>query len=238
MRALLVERLAPDYAGCALTEVPTPDPGPGEVRVRVAAAAVNFPDLLMTRGEYQHKPALPFIPGLEIAGEVEALGEGARGWKIGDAVVGSPRLGGFSEFAVAAAAGLKPKPARLSFARASAYGAAYLTAWVSLVRRAQVKIGGTGSGPRRGRRRGPGVCRPCHGARLPRHRRPRRPTTSWPWSRPSTRPRQTLNVTGELREAVKTSPAVSGADVISANRWAATCSTRVYAASPSTAGCW
>jgi NADPH2:quinone reductase len=141
MRALLVERLAPDYAGCALKEVPTPDPGPGEVRIKVAAAAVNFPDLLMTRGEYQHRPDLPFIPGLEMAGEVEALGDGALGWKIGDAVVGGARIGGFSQFAVAAAAGLRPKPPRLSFAQASACGAAYLTAWVSLVRRAEVRAG-------------------------------------------------------------------------------------------------
>ena len=141
MRALLVERLAPDYAGCALKEVPTPAPGPGEVRVKVIAAAVNFPDLLMTRGEYQHKPALPFIPGLEIAGEIEALGDAVEGWKIGDAVVGGARVGGFSQFAVASAASLKPKPARLSFAGAAAYGAAYLTAWVCLVRRAQVQPG-------------------------------------------------------------------------------------------------
>ncbi len=105
------------------------------------AAAVNFPDLLMTRGEYQHKPPLPFIPGLEIAGEIDALGEAADGWRVGDAVVGGPRIGGFSQFAVVSAASLKPKPARLSFAQAAAYGAAYLTAWVSLVRRAEVKPG-------------------------------------------------------------------------------------------------
>ncbi len=141
MRALVVERLAPGYAGCSLEDVPTPSPGAGEVRVKVIAAAVNFPDLLMTRGEYQHKPALPFIPGLEIAGEIDALGEAADGWKVGDAVVGRPRVGGFSQFAVALAASLKPKPARLSFAEAAAYGAAYLTAWVSLVRRAQVQPG-------------------------------------------------------------------------------------------------
>ncbi|HEY1448175.1 MAG TPA: alcohol dehydrogenase catalytic domain-containing protein, partial [Caulobacteraceae bacterium] len=73
MRALMVERLAPDYAGCVLKAAPTPEPGPGEVRVRVRAAAVNFPDLLMTRGEYQHKPALPFVGGLEMAGEVDAV---------------------------------------------------------------------------------------------------------------------------------------------------------------------
>jgi NADPH2:quinone reductase len=142
MRALVVERLAPDYAGCALKDVDTPVPGPGEVRIAVRAAAVNFPDLLMTRGEYQHKPALPFIPGIELAGEIDALGEGAAGrWKIGDAVVGGARVGGFSQFAVASAEILRAKLERLSFAQAAGCGAAYLTAYVTLVRRAQVKAG-------------------------------------------------------------------------------------------------
>lgn len=141
MRALVVERLEPDYAGCELKDIPTPDPRPGEVLVRVKAAAVNFPDLLQTRGEYQHKPALPFIPGLEMSGVVEKLGEGVDQWKVGDEVVGGARIGGFSEYAVTPAAGLRPKPERLSFAAASSYGAAYLTAWVSLVRRAQVQPG-------------------------------------------------------------------------------------------------
>src|SRR5438128_2228072 len=75
MRALVVETLSEDFAGCAIREVPTPQSGPGEVLVRVRAASVNFPDLLMTRGEYQFKPPLPFIPGLDLAGEVAALGE-------------------------------------------------------------------------------------------------------------------------------------------------------------------
>jgi NADPH2:quinone reductase len=141
MRALVVERLEPDYAGCVLKEIPTPAPGPGEVRVRVRAASVNFPDLLMTRGEYQHKPPLPFIPGLEMAGEVDALGEGVEGFSLGDAVVGGARVGGFCEYVVAPAANLRKKPQALSFAQASAYGAAYITAYVSLVRRAQVQPG-------------------------------------------------------------------------------------------------
>ena len=141
MRALVVEELAADYAGCVLKDIPTPAPGPGEVRVRVKAAAVNFPDLLQTRGEYQHKPALPFIPGLEIAGEVEALGEGVERFRIGDAVVGGARIGGFSEFAVTPAMGLRLKPASLSFSQAAGYGAAYLTAYVSLVRRARIEPG-------------------------------------------------------------------------------------------------
>jgi NADPH2:quinone reductase len=141
MRALVVESLAPDFAGCAVREVPTPQPGPGDVLVRVRAASVNFPDLLMTRGEYQFKPPLPFTPGLDFSGEVAALGEGVTGWSVGDAVVGGARLGGFAEYAVLAAEALKPKPARLSFGEAAAYGAAYLTAYVALVRRARVAAG-------------------------------------------------------------------------------------------------
>jgi len=141
MRALVVENLSENFAGCAVREVPTPTPGPGEVLVRVRAASVNFPDLLMTRGEYQFKPPLPFTPGLDLAGEVAALGEGVAGWKLGDAVVGGARLGGFAEYAVLSASALKPKPARLSFAEAAAYGAAYLTAYVALVRRARLEPG-------------------------------------------------------------------------------------------------
>ncbi|ACL94274.1 NADPH:quinone oxidoreductase family protein [Caulobacter vibrioides] len=141
MRALVVEDLAPNYAGCAVREVATPQPGPGEALVRVRAASVNFPDLLMTRGEYQLKPPLPFTPGLDLAGEVVALGEGVTGLSVGDAVVGGARLGGFAEYAVLSAGALKPKPARLSFAEAAAYGAAYLTAYVALVRRARLEPG-------------------------------------------------------------------------------------------------
>ncbi len=141
MLALMVERLADDYAGCAVREIPIPSPGPGEVRVRVLAAAVNFPDLLMTRGEYQHKPSLPFIPGLEVCGEIDALGHGVKRWTIGDVVVGGARYGGFSQFSLCAADSLRAKPARLSVSQAAGYGATYLTAYVTLVRRAQLQRG-------------------------------------------------------------------------------------------------
>lgn len=141
MRALLVEELAPDYAGCVLKEIETPAPGPGEVQIKVRAAAVNFPDLLQTRGEYQHKPPLPFIPGMEISGEVSALGEGVDKFQLGDAVVGGARIGGFSEYAVTPAMALRKKPGSLSFGQAAGYSTAYLTAYVSLVRRAQAEPG-------------------------------------------------------------------------------------------------
>jgi NADPH2:quinone reductase len=141
VRALRVEAVAADYAGCRLAEIAEPEPGPGQVKVRVRAASVNFPDLLMTRGEYQLKPPLPFTPGLDLAGEVAALGEGVTAFAVGDAVVGGARLGGFAEFVVLEASALSRKPERLSFAKAAAYPAAYLTAYVALVRRANVQPG-------------------------------------------------------------------------------------------------
>ncbi len=144
MRALLVERLAADYAGCALREIETPRPGPRDVLVRVRAAGVNFPDLLQTRGEYQHKPPLPFVSGLELAGEVAELGVEAAadsGLHVGDEVVAGGRIGAFAEYAVAPAAAVRPKPPNLSLAEAAACGVAYRTAHVSLVRRAALEPG-------------------------------------------------------------------------------------------------
>lgn len=141
MKALVVSELAAGYAGVAVREIDTPRPGPGEALVKVRAAAVNFPDLLMTRGEYQFKPPLPFTSGMEMSGEVVEVGEGVTKLKVGDAVVGGAKTGAFAEYAVYPAAVLKPKPERLSFAQASAYGAAYLTAYVALVRRAQAQPG-------------------------------------------------------------------------------------------------
>src|SRR3569623_2542360 len=110
MRALVVERLAPDYAGCVVKEIPTPQPGPGEVRIKVRAAAVNFPDLMQTRGAHQHTPPVPFTHGMELAGEVDALGEGVTAFQLGDPVAGGGR-GGFAEYVVLPAAGLRRRPA-------------------------------------------------------------------------------------------------------------------------------
>jgi NADPH2:quinone reductase len=141
MRALQVTQLAPDHGGCGIADLPVPLPTPGEVRVRVRAAAVNFPDLLMTRGAYQLKPDLPFVPGLEFAGEVDALGDGVTGWQVGDAVVGGNRFGAMAEYACVPAAALRRKPERLSWDEAAAYPVAYLTAYVALVRCARVAVG-------------------------------------------------------------------------------------------------
>lgn len=141
MRALRVNALAPEFAGCAVEQVGVPQPGPGQVLVRVRAAGLGFPDLLMTRGEYQAKPPLPYTPGGDMAGEVVQLGAGVDGWAPGDAVVAGGLGGAFAEFAVYPVAALRRKPDRLSFAQAAAFGSAYLTAWVALVRRARLEPG-------------------------------------------------------------------------------------------------
>jgi NADPH:quinone reductase len=140
MKALLVKALAADFAGCAVEEVATPTPGPGQVLVRVRGASVNFPDLLMTRGEYQLKPPLPFTPGLDFCGEVAGFGQGVDAWRLGDLVVGGG-LGGFAEYLIAPATTLRAKPAKLGLAEAAAYSAVYLTAYVALVRRARLEPG-------------------------------------------------------------------------------------------------
>ena len=143
MKALVCRELAPDYAGVLLEEQALPEPGPGEVRVRIKAASLNFPDLLMTEGKYQLKPELPFVLGMEFAGIVDAVGEGVSGLAPGDAVAGGNRIGAFSEYAVVPAAALRRKPEAISFAAAASYGAAYLTAYVALVRRGNLQPGET-----------------------------------------------------------------------------------------------
>src|SRR3546814_8923154 len=82
----------------------------------------------MTSGGYQLKPELPFVSGLEFAGEVDAVGKGVAGWSAGDAVVGGNRFGAMAEYAVVPASALRPKPESLSWDEAAAYPVAYLTA--------------------------------------------------------------------------------------------------------------
>jgi NADPH2:quinone reductase len=140
MRALQVQTLAPAYAGCALTDLAMPEPATGEALIRVRAAALNFPDLLMARGEYQLKPPLPFVAGMEAAGEVVSAPAGS-GFKPGERVVSGTRLGGFAEYAAVPVANLRTLPAEVSFETAAAFGSAYLTAWVALVELGQLQPG-------------------------------------------------------------------------------------------------
>ena len=140
MKALVISSLTPDFAGCALADLPDPAWGPGQVLIRVRAASLNFPDLLMTEGKYQLKPDLPFVPGMEVAGEVVAAEPGS-GFAPGEAVVAGTRLGGFAELVVVDARSVRHLPANLDFAAGASVGAAYNTAYVSLVRCAAVQPG-------------------------------------------------------------------------------------------------
>ena len=143
MKALVCDTLTDDFSGLSVQDVPVPEVGEGEVLVRVKAASVNFPDLLMSQGQYQMKPELPFIQGMECAGIVEAVGEGVSEFSPGDRVVGGNKTGAFAEFALLPASSLSLVPDNMGFAEAAAYPAAYLTAYVALVRRANLQPGET-----------------------------------------------------------------------------------------------
>jgi len=143
MRAFVCHALSDDLSGTSVVDVEVPEPGPGEVRLKVEAASVNFPDILICQGKYQLRLEPPFTPGMDLAGTVDAIGDGVTDFAVGDEVAGGNRFGAFAEYAVAPAAGLQRKPVNMSFADAASYPAAYLTAYVALVRRANLQAGDT-----------------------------------------------------------------------------------------------
>src|ERR1700712_4720847 len=124
-------------------ELPTPNPGPGQVLIEIKAASLNFPDLLIVQNKYQMKPPLPFVPGSEYAGTVEAIGEGVRHLKVGDAVAAFGGTGGFGTHAVVNAALVMPLPAGFPFDDAAAFILTYATTHHALLDRAQLKAGET-----------------------------------------------------------------------------------------------
>ncbi|MGH2542775.1 MAG: alcohol dehydrogenase catalytic domain-containing protein, partial [Ardenticatenaceae bacterium] len=95
MRAIVCKELS-GPEGLVVEDVPVPEPGPGEVRIRVRAAGLNFADTLIIRGQYQEKPALPFVPGMEIAGRIDACGPDVAGLAPGDRVMATLAHGGFA----------------------------------------------------------------------------------------------------------------------------------------------
>lgn len=126
------------------TEMADPEPGPGQVLVRVAAVACNFPDILVCQGTYQERPPLPFTPGLEIAGEVVAAGEGAAA-KVGDRVLGTPPIGrgGYAELAVLDAESTLPWPEGMTPAQAAGMFVTYQTGICALEHRGRLQPGET-----------------------------------------------------------------------------------------------
>lgn len=125
------------------TDLPTPEPAKGEVRIAVKAASVNFPDTLIIRDLYQIKPPRPFAPGGEVAGVVEALGDGVEGLKIGDRVIATPGFGGFvTHLCVPAKICLKI-PDQMPFDEASAFIFTYGTSHYALKDRGALTAGET-----------------------------------------------------------------------------------------------
>ena len=122
---------------------PTPEPGPGEVRVAIKAASLNFPDLLIVQGKYQMKPPLPFVPGAEFAGVVEAVGEGVKHLSVGSHVAGFGGTGGFGTHTISKAAVLMPLPPAFSFEDGAAFLCTYGTTYHGLMDRGALKAGET-----------------------------------------------------------------------------------------------
>jgi NADPH2:quinone reductase len=122
---------------------PLPVPGPGEVLVRVRAAGVNRPDIMQRNGQYPPPPGAPDILGLEIAGDIAAFGEGARRFKLGDAVTALVPGGGYAEFCKVDETNALPVPAGLSMVEAAAIPETFFTVWPNLFDRGRLAGGET-----------------------------------------------------------------------------------------------
>jgi len=151
MRAIVVDRFGPPE-GVSVAETTPPALRAGAVRIAVRACGVNFADRLMIAGTYQEKPPFPFVPGMEIAGEVTACGEGVAGLAPGLRVMAVPGHGGFAEEAVVDADRVYAMPEGMDFVTAAAFPVTYGTAHGALTWRfrlregAKVAITGAGGG--------------------------------------------------------------------------------------------
>ena len=123
------------------TDIPVPEPKPGEIRIQNRAAALNFFDILMIQGKYQTKPARPFTPGSEIAGVVDAIGEGVSAFKIGDRVQAMATGGTFCEYSIAPTAKSFRIPEAMSFEEGAAMIVIYQTSYFALTHRTTIKPG-------------------------------------------------------------------------------------------------
>lgn len=127
-----------------LDDAPVPQPGPGQVRVRVHAAGVNPVETYIRAGTYPVLPPLPYTPGKDAAGVVEAVGEGVRSVRAGDRVYTSNTVSGaYAEFALCAASDVHPLPAKISFAQGAGVNVPYATAYRALFQKASARTGET-----------------------------------------------------------------------------------------------
>ncbi|HEU4614056.1 MAG TPA: alcohol dehydrogenase catalytic domain-containing protein, partial [Kofleriaceae bacterium] len=142
MRAVRVHELTGPTA-LRVDEVPTPSVGAGQVLIDVRASGVNFPDILLTRGQYQFKPAPPFSPGGEVAGVVRAVGDGVKTVAVGDRVAATMLYGGFAEQVVVPELTVVKLPDSVSFEVGAATLLTYATTIHALVDRAALQKGET-----------------------------------------------------------------------------------------------
>lgn len=142
MKAVLCKSLD-GFDALELADIGIPEPGQGEVRVKVAAVGLNFADTLITSGKYQFKPELPFSPGAEISGVVDALGDGVSGFKVGQRVMAYVNWGGAREYTVTPAVNLVPLPDAVDDVTAAGLTVTYGTAIHGLVDRGRCEANET-----------------------------------------------------------------------------------------------
>jgi NADPH2:quinone reductase len=138
---MLTQKGGPEVLECV--DLPVTQPGPGQLRVRVRAAGVGSTDLLMLAGTYPYAPPLPFVPGYEIAGEVDAIGPGVTGFTIGQRVAALTLYGGYAELLVRDAEHFITIPDAVTDVEAAAVVLNYVTAWQMIHRVAKVRSGQT-----------------------------------------------------------------------------------------------
>jgi NADPH2:quinone reductase len=126
-----------------LEEVPSEPAGDGQVKIRVRAAGVNFPDVLIIKGEYQFKPTPPFSPGAEVAGDVLEVGKGVSGFSPGDRVIAMCGWNGFREEVVIGAERCMKMPASMGYDTGAALSMTYGTSYHALVQRGRLAKGET-----------------------------------------------------------------------------------------------
>jgi NADPH2:quinone reductase len=142
MKAVLCKEYGPPDR-LVVEDVPSEPAGPGQVRIRVRAAGVNFPDVLIVKGEYQFKPTPPFSPGAEVAGEVLEVGADVKGFAPGDRVIAMTGWNGFREEVVVGPERCLKMPAGMDFDTGAALSMTYGTSYHALVQRGRLKAGET-----------------------------------------------------------------------------------------------
>lgn len=139
-RAVVCETLGP-IDRLQLRDLPRTPLAPGKVRVALKAAGINFPDILTIQGLYQHKPEVPFVPGIEAAGVISEVAADVTGLRVGERVIAQMRTGGYAEEAVVSAGQIRPLPESFSFAEGAAFLVAHITAYHGLATRGGLSPG-------------------------------------------------------------------------------------------------